>query len=172
MTTKEMSKHVIVIGAGFSGSTVAYLLKNKGYKLTILEAASHPGGGCWTRYHGKYPYTIGPRIFYTPNEKTFEFLNSFVELRQFNTKTCSYIEKDDQIYNYPLQYSDLELMPDSEQIKEELEVCKRSSFDMKDFETYWLTAIGKTLYNKFVNGYSKKMGGYLPIKNFQQILIG
>ena len=48
MTTKEMSKHVIVIGAGFSGSTVAYLLKNKGYKLTILEAASHPGGGCWT----------------------------------------------------------------------------------------------------------------------------
>ena len=55
-------------------------------------------------------------------------------------------------------------MPDSEQIKEELEVCKRSSFDMKDFETYWLTAIGKTLYNKFVNGYSKKMWGLFTNK--------
>ena len=86
-----MSKHVIVIGAGFSGSTVAYLLKNKGYKLTILEAASHPGGGCWTRYHGKYHIRLVLEFFYTPMKKTFEFLNSFVELRQF--KTCSYIER-------------------------------------------------------------------------------
>ena len=43
-----MKKNVIVIGAGFSGATAAYLLKNKGYKVTILEAAEHPGGGCWT----------------------------------------------------------------------------------------------------------------------------
>jgi UDP-galactopyranose mutase len=152
-----MNKDVIVIGAGFAGTTAAYLLKNAGFKVTVLEAAEYPGGGCWTRYHGKYPYTIGPRIFYTHNKKTFEFLNSFVALRKFDTKTCSYIEQDDQIYNYPLQYSDLPRMPDAEKINKELEECSKSQFDMKDFETYWISAVGKTLYNKFVNEYSKKM---------------
>ena len=56
-------KRVVIIGAGFSGCTAAYFLLKKGYKVTVLERESHPGGGCWTRFHGEHPYTIGPRIF-------------------------------------------------------------------------------------------------------------
>jgi UDP-galactopyranose mutase len=152
-------KKVVIIGAGFSGTTAAYLLKKKGFDVTVLESDTHPGGGCWTRYYNSHPYTIGPRIFYTPNQATFDFLNSFVEIRRFDTKTLSYVADDDNFYNYPLQYDDLDKMPDKEVILAELEKVKKGEISVEDFESYWKSAVGETLYNKFVNKYSKKMWG-------------
>ena len=86
---------------------------------------SHPGGGCWTRFHGEHPYTIGPRIFYSFNKKVYDHLDSFVKIRNFNTRTISYVEQDDCFYNYPLQYEDFPKMPDHKQIEEELKIAKR-----------------------------------------------
>lgn len=151
-----MSK-IIVIGAGFSGSTSAYLLAQKGYQVQVIEADSHPGGGCWTRFYGQYPYTIGPRIFYTNNQKVFDFINNIVPIREFDTRTMSYISSDDRFYNYPLQNKDVESMDDFIKISNELNDCKKNKPKLDDFEVYWISAIGPTLYEKFVKNYSLKM---------------
>lgn len=154
-------KKIVIIGAGFSGCTVAYLLNQKGLNVTVIEKEAHPGGGCWTRFHGEHPYTIGPRIFYTYNKKVFDHLNSFVKIRKFNTSTISYIEQDDCFYNYPLQFEDLPKMPDFKKIENELKIAKKnvleSKLNFENFEKYWISAIGPTLYKKFVDEYSKKM---------------
>lgn len=39
-----MSKHVTVIGAGFSGLVAAWVLSRKGYRVTVIEKRSGPGG--------------------------------------------------------------------------------------------------------------------------------
>jgi UDP-galactopyranose mutase len=151
------TKKIVIIGAGFSGSTAAFFLSKKGYDVTVLESESHPGGGCWTRFHGEHPYTIGPRIFYSYNQKVYDHLNSFVKIRNFNTTTISYVEKDDCFYNYPLQYEDLPKMIDYKTIQLELKEAKKKGLDFTNFENYWISAVGETLYNKFVKEYSKKM---------------
>ena len=35
--------------------------------------------------------------------------------------------------------------------------AKKKGLDFKNFENYWISAVGETLYNKFVKEYSKKM---------------
>lgn len=157
------NKKIVIIGAGFSGCTAAYFLLKKGYDVTVLERESHPGGGCWTRFHGEHPYTIGPRIFYSFNKKVYDHLDSFVKIRNFDTRTISYVEQDDCFYNYPLQYEDFPKMPDHKQIEKELKIAKKNvdegNLSFENFEEYWISAIGPTLYKKFVDEYSKKMWG-------------
>ncbi len=42
--TEPSAKHVIVIGAGATGLTAAYLLAESGASVTVLEAGAEPGG--------------------------------------------------------------------------------------------------------------------------------
>jgi UDP-galactopyranose mutase len=92
----------------------------------------------------------------------------------------TYVERDQQFYNYPIHKDDIDLMPDARQVKEELgainlaEIAKLSQAEIgkmkhdelvrmngarhaKDFEEFWIYCIGRTLYDKFVNDYSRKM---------------
>ncbi len=45
---KDKKEHIAVIGAGPSGLTCGYYLTQKGYQVTVFEAAPEPGG--WLRY--------------------------------------------------------------------------------------------------------------------------
>ena len=154
-----MTKSVLILGAGVAGCASAYLLKKKGFQVTVLEANSHPGGGVWTRKYGGHPYTFGPRVFFSPDHEVVSHLQDLILMREFITQTWTYVEEDGNVYNYPLQYSDIPLMPDSKIITEQLDVCKAGKINVDNFEDYWLSAIGGNLYEKFVNNYSKKMWG-------------
>ncbi len=41
--------HVTILGAGLAGLTTAYLLKQEGADVTVLEARDRPGGRIWTK---------------------------------------------------------------------------------------------------------------------------
>ena len=55
-----MSKRVGVIGGGISGLTTAYLLKNKGFEVTIFEASDSVGGNVQTIERDGYTVEQGP----------------------------------------------------------------------------------------------------------------
>tara|TARA_Y100000996_G_scaffold413872_1_gene403194 strand:- start:866 stop:1972 length:1107 start_codon:yes stop_codon:yes gene_type:complete len=152
-------KKVIILGGGFAGCTSAYLLKKKNFEVTVIEAGSNPGGGVWTNFYSGHPYTFGPRIFFTKNEEVINLLTSLIEMREFNTVSMSFVEEDSKLYNYPIQYDDINKMPDSDEINSQLSLIKKSKISTNDFESYWKSAIGNNLYKKFVNDYSKKMWG-------------
>ena len=150
---------ILILGAGFAGCTAAYLLKNKGFKVTVLEKEKFPGGGCRTYWYGGHPYTLGPRIFFSRDEEVIKLLTSFLEIRQFYNKTWSYVEKDRQFYYYPIFAGDFSRMPDNKIIKRQLQERKNKTPRTDNFENYWLDAIGPNLYHKFVDKYSRKMWG-------------
>jgi UDP-galactopyranose mutase len=149
--------NVLVLGAGFAGATSAYLLSKKNHKVTILEGQGHPGGGCWTKFYADHPYTYGPRVFFSRDEEVYKHLSDLIKIRKFYTRTWSYVEKDQQLYHYPIQQDDLKLMKDYAAIADELKQTKNEIIPSDSFETYWIKAIGPTLYRKFMDEYSRKM---------------
>lgn len=154
-------KTALIIGGGFAGCTAAHLLALQGgWDVTLVESGPWLGGGCKTMWYGGHPYTFGPRHFLTQKSATFDYLNAHCPLRRCNDHVfLTYVQTDDQFYNYPIHVDDIARMPESGLIRDELAECKvlQGAAKAKNFEDFWLASIGRTLYGKFVESYSKKM---------------
>jgi UDP-galactopyranose mutase len=151
-------KTALIIGGGFGGCAACHQLNLQGgWDVTIVEASSYLGAGVRTFWHGGHPYTYGPRHFLTRKEELFEFINKYIPIRLItNDEYVTYIERDNAFYNFPIHRDDVALMPDREKI--EAELSKLTGVEAaKNFEEYWVGSVGRTLYDKFVDGYSKKM---------------
>lgn len=151
-------KRAVVVGGGFAGCTISQMLKEKGYDVTIIEGSNVLGGGCRTYFHQGHPYTYGPHHLLINVDEMFvwDYLSKFLTLRELHHYTLTYVSQDDAFYTYPIHIDEIKDMPDAEKIQQELKNrgdVKKS----KDFEEYWMNSVGKTLYDKFINNYSKKM---------------
>ncbi|OVE81267.1 UDP-galactopyranose mutase [bacterium K02(2017)] len=151
-------KKVLIIGGGFAGLSAGHILSMQGgWDITLIEAAPFLGGGCKTHFYGGHPYTLGPRHFLTPHEHLYEFLNKYVPMRKIpEHEFLTYIEKDPGFYNFPIHKDDIADMPDKEKIYSELE-CRKPAEKATNLEEYWKSSVGETLFEKFINGYTKKM---------------
>ena len=153
-------KKVLIIGGGFAGTAAARLISEiKNTKITLVEKSSQLGAGVRTNFYGGHPYTFGPRHFLTHNKKVYDYLNKIVPMRDCGDhQFITYVESDNQFYNYPLHVDDLNKMPDKKKIKKELK--NKNKFKLKsskNMEDYWINSIGKTLYSKTIKNYNKKM---------------
>ena len=153
-------KKVLIIGGGIAGCSSARILsKNKHLNITLVEKSKFLGAGVRTFYYGGHPYTFGPRHFLTHNKKIFNYLNSIVPMRKCSEhEFITYVERDNQFYNYPLNVLDIEKMPDKKKIKKEIKNRNLHKIkNSKNMEQYWINSIGKTLYSKTIEKYNKKM---------------
>jgi len=148
----------LVIGGGFAGCASAYQLLQMGkWEVTIVEAGPALGAGVRTQWYGGHPHTFGPRHFLTQNEKVFDHLNRIVPLRLCKEhEFITYVERDQDFYNFPIHKSDIERMPDRDAIQRELTQLEGVA-NAKTLEQYWIGSVGRILYGKFIETYSKKM---------------
>jgi UDP-galactopyranose mutase len=145
-----------ILGGGFAGCTVAWLLKRHGWEVTMIEKEAHLGGGCWTYFYGGHPYTLGPRVYYGYSDRVWAFLNTILPMRRFPFELLTYVEQERQFFSYPIHEDDIPKNSQRELILSEL--SKRDmTKEPSNFEEYWLQRVGRTLYDHFVNWYSKKM---------------
>ena len=150
-------KKALIIGGGFSGCASAHQLALKGgWEVTLIEQSSFLGAGVRTQWYGGHPYTYGPRHFLTKDENLFNYLNKYVPLRKLDHTFITYIEQDQQFYNFPIHYDDIHQMPDQDIVKSELENIKEN-VKPNNLEDYWINTVGKTLYEKFAKYYNLKM---------------
>lgn len=152
---------ILIIGAGFAGCAAASFLKDKfnPKDITIIDKLPYTGAGVRTFFYGGHPYTFGPRHFLTKKEWIFDYLNSKIPLRRCNEhQFITYVEKDREFYNYPIHVDDIDIMPEKNLIQDELKNRNEHNIqNSNNFESYWINSIGNTLYEKFINTYSKKM---------------
>lgn len=149
-------KKALILGGGFAGTTIAFLLAKEKWECIILEKEKYLGGGCRTFFYGGHPFTYGPRVYYGYSDKVFQWLNSIVPMRRFPFELFSYVEEEGRFFSYPIHESDIPKMKKQDQILKELKECDNSN-KPKNFEEYWTNRVGPSLYNMFVNQYSKKM---------------
>ena len=149
---------ILIIGGGFAGCAAAEMLsKLKGVKIKILEKSNFLGAGVRTFFYGGHPFTYGPRHFLTQKKETYDYLKNFLDLKSCkHHQFKSYVEKDNQFYNYPINQTDIDMMPDKKKIRSEIKKQKNVHLS-KNLEEFWIRSVGKTLFGKIINDYNKKM---------------
>ena len=149
---------ILIIGGGFAGCASAEILSHlKKSQITLVEKSSILGAGVRTFFYGGHPFTYGPRLLITKRKETFNYLKKFLKFRNLNYHQFkSYVEQDDKFYNYPLNQKDIAIMPDKKKIFKELK-DKKKYISAKNLEEFWIKSVGKTLFEKTIKNYNKKM---------------
>jgi UDP-galactopyranose mutase len=165
-------KTILVLGGGVAGSSIAFYLSEKGYDVTIVEKNSHVGGLARTCHYGGHPYEFGPHIWFWPGGEADPINNTIVrltngELFHIDRRLFTYVESDRRKYRYPVHYSDVEQMPERDQILAEVRQHRDEQLKLVEsqlpelgnckFADYFTAAIGPTLYEKFMANYTWKM---------------
>jgi len=169
-------KSALVIGGGITGCTAAFeLSRDSSWTVDLIERNGYLGAGNKTQFYKGHPFTFGPRHFLTKEQWVYDYLNRYVPLRSCADHQFLTLGRYKQEFvNYPLNYRDIDRFDDTEVIHNELsdiflnsEIPAGTSYfdfykfnlasDAKNFEEFWIKSVGSTLYNDFINTYSKKM---------------
>jgi monoamine oxidase len=103
LSKNNYNKKVIIIGAGMSGCSAAYHLKNEGYTVQILEARNRIGGRVFTNRERGYPIDLGASWMHGNKQNPLEPL-----LRQFGAKS-----KETDYENVALLNGESEITPET-----------------------------------------------------------
>lgn len=159
---------VLIVGAGFSGATLARALAKNGLRTKVIDERAHVAGNCHSEIEEKTGIMVhlhGPHIFHTDNLRVWEFANSFSSFYPYIHRVKAVSQG--RVYSLPLnlmtinQYLESSLNP--EEAKAYLASARDKSITRpRNFEEQALTFLGEGLYHKFFYGYSKKQWGVEP----------
>lgn len=164
-------KQNLVVGAGFSGATIARLVaENLNEKVLIIDKKDHIAGNCFD-----YPdrntimiHKYGSHIFHTNNEKVWDFITRFTDFNNYEHKVLGMIDgiKTHIPFNINTLY---DVFPDKKaKILEEklislygsevkipiLEFLKQDDEELKELANY--------VYEKIFLYYTTKQWGVAP----------
>ena len=97
------SNHIIVIGSGFSGISVATSLANKGYKVTVLEKNNSLGGRARKFETSGFLFDMGPSWYWMPDvfdqyfERFGKKVSDYYNLIRLDPSYCVWFGQDDKI---------------------------------------------------------------------------
>jgi len=167
-----VNTHILILGGGVAGASMAHYLTERGYTVTIVERNLTVGGLARTCTYGGHPYEFGPHIWFWPGGKEAPINRTVVELTNdelyyIDRRLFTYVEADRRKYRYPVHYDDIGQMPEREQIYRELSENRDAQLKLVEerlpqigsckFAEYFTAAIGQTLYQKFMADYTWKM---------------
>jgi len=92
-------RKILIVGAGFSGATVARVLAESGYGVTIIDKRNHIAGNAYDELNdiGLRIHRYGPHIFHTSNEKVVQFLSGFTSWIPYQHKVKAMLENGELV---------------------------------------------------------------------------
>jgi len=155
----------LIVGAGLFGSIFAYEANKSGKKVLVVEKRKHIGGNCYSEpFEDYHIHKYGPHIFHTNKTHVWNYINQFASFNNFSLRNKAFV--NNKIYSLPINLSTIhQIWPDittpyqaSIKIKQECLTIENPS----NFEEYCLSTMGRTLYEMFFYGYTKKQWGREP----------
>jgi UDP-galactopyranose mutase len=164
-----MALRFLIIGSGFSGSTLAQqLVQHLDCSVDIWDERAHPGGNCHTKRDeqtGVMVHQYGPHIFNTDKKEIWDYVNGFGEFRPYVHRVKG-MHKG-KVYALPVNlytinhFFNKSFTPDEARAFLDT-LADKSITDPQNFEEQALRFIGKELYEAFFYGYTKKQWGCEP----------
>jgi UDP-galactopyranose mutase len=158
---------VLVIGAGWSGATVARTLHDAGVPVHVAEAADVVGGHARAETLDGVVYEPhGAHIFHTSDPEVAALVQRFGMRRTYEHRVLTevHLRPDDDepvLLSWPPQIGELRELPIWSEVERELsELPALPQGD--DFETWVVSLMGRRLYELFIEGYTKKQWGCDP----------
>ncbi len=158
-----MSRHydVLIVGAGFSGLTMAErLTTQQGKTCLLVERRDHLGGNAYDKYDeaGVLVHAYGPHYFRTNSPRIREYLSQFTEWHPVDYKILSFT--DGRYWNFPVNLNTFEQFLGRSSSPEEMEEwLARHRVPIENpanSEEVVISQIGRELYEKFFRGYTRK----------------
>lgn len=161
-------KNINIIGAGITGSTLAYFLKDR-FNVILYEKKNTGGLLATEKSLEGYLYQKGSQVLYTDKPWILQlFDKANVELKNITYTAAFHPLIDFKYYNIPLTNKEIEMMPWhwKEAIKQQLEKISGSNGD--NVKELIQNFYGSTIFEIFYKGYIEKLTGISPndVDNF------
>ncbi len=157
----------LIVGAGFAGSVLAERLATiRGERVLVVDRRPHIAGNAYDRHNdaGLLIHQYGPHIFHTNSEMIFEHLSQFTEWRPYEHRVLA--EVDGKRVPMPINLDTVNQLYGLSLTSEELEgfFAERAEkvAEIRTSEDVVVSAIGRDLYEKFFQGYTRKQWGLDP----------
>ncbi len=157
----------LVVGAGFAGAVLAErLARQRGDRVLVVDQRDHVGGNAFDHLDaaGILVHRYGPHIFHTNSESVFEYLSRFTEWHPYEHRVLGWV--DERLVPIPINLDTvnalygLALTPD--QLEAWFSERAEPVADIRTSEDVIVSRIGRELYQKFFQGYTRKQWGLDP----------
>ena len=154
----------LIVGAGLYGAVCAYELARAGKSVLVIDRRSHIGGNAYTEsVEGINAHRYGAHIFHTSDKAIWDYVNRFAEFNSFvNQPVARY---GNEMYNLPFNMNTFTKLwkdictPAQAEARIEKERAKEKIGEPKNLEEQALKLVGRTIYEKFIKGYTEKQWG-------------
>jgi len=158
---------IAIVGAGFSGATLAFKLRAAGHQPEVFESHWHVGGHCATKRDlatGIMMHIYGPHIFHTGNKKVWNFVRQFADMVPFTLRVKAVAQGC--VFSLPIN-----LLTINQFFGRTMHPAEAREFFLsfgvgaappQNFEEQALQFIGCDLYEAFMKNYTIKQWGRHP----------
>ena len=157
----------LIVGAGFAGATLAErIATQRGEKVLVVDRRPHIGGNAYDRYNddGLLIHEYGPHIFHTNSAAIFDHLSQFTEWRPYEHRVLGMV--DDMLVPIPINLDTVNKLYNLKLTSDELPAWFASRAEKVDTirtsEDVVVSVVGRELYEKFFQGYTRKQWGVDP----------
>jgi UDP-galactopyranose mutase len=162
MTTTEYD--LIVVGSGFYGLTVAEQVASRlGKRVLVLDRRPHIGGNAYSEPEpttGIEVHRYGAHLFHTSNRRVWDYVRQFTEFTSYRHTVWSVFQG--RVYPLPVNlgticsYFGRYLTPDEARELIAAEAKEIDADQAANLEEKAISLIGRSLYEAFIRGYTKK----------------
>ncbi len=157
----------LIVGAGFSGAVIAErLASEQNKKCLVVDRRNHIAGNAFDHYDdaGVLIHKYGPHIFHTNSKDVFDYLSNFTSWRQYQhwVKACV----DGQMVPMPINLDTINILFGLNLNSMEVDKFFQSQAEhveqIKTSEDVVVSKVGRELYQKFFQNYTRKQWGLDP----------
>jgi UDP-galactopyranose mutase len=156
----------LIVGAGFSGSVLAERLASVGNRVCLVDRRPHVGGNAYDRYdeHGILVHAYGPHIFHTNSERIYHYLSRFTDWRSYEHRVLAHVAG--KHVPFPINADTLRALYGVQLDEAGVEAFYRERAErlqhVRTFEDAVVSKIGRSLYQTFIENYTRKQWGMAP----------